>query len=217
MSQPRARKPEEKTERRAVILAAAQELSRKTSFADFKMSKLAERAGLGKGTLYLYFEAKEHIFLELLEASLYPWMETLAKSAGALTDGSGKKLARMFRKAFEDEPVVDRLLPMLEGVIEHGIDKKAVLAFKQRFLEHAAPLAAAIEQALPEAPRGCGMGVLTQIRAFHTGLRQMADPAPAVAEVLKDHPELRPLHADFGPALESALARLFRGLKREGK
>jgi AcrR family transcriptional regulator len=63
----RADGPEEKDERRQLILrAAAEELSLVTSVDDFTINALARRIGLAKGTIYLYFKSKGAILMELL-------------------------------------------------------------------------------------------------------------------------------------------------------
>jgi AcrR family transcriptional regulator len=49
-------------ERLLQIVEAAEGLWRKTSYADFSMSGLAEASGSAKGTLYLYFATKESRF-----------------------------------------------------------------------------------------------------------------------------------------------------------
>ena len=55
MLRQRARKAEHKEERRGAIMAAAHEMYRDTPFAQITMAAVAERAGISKGTVYLYF------------------------------------------------------------------------------------------------------------------------------------------------------------------
>src|SRR5258708_3066975 len=63
----RADYPEQKDERRQLILPApGKELGLVGSSADFTVNALAERAGLAKGTVYLYFKSKNAILIELL-------------------------------------------------------------------------------------------------------------------------------------------------------
>ncbi len=65
----RARSEDQKAERQAVILSAARDMIDETGFDGVTMSALAKRAGLAKGTLYLYVRSKEELFLLLfLEA-----------------------------------------------------------------------------------------------------------------------------------------------------
>lgn len=53
----------DKTEKRSAILLAAMEVIAARGFDQTKMSDIAERAGIGKGTIYEYFRSKEAIFV----------------------------------------------------------------------------------------------------------------------------------------------------------
>lgn len=52
--------------RRACILKAARHVFARQSYADTVVEDIANEAGIGKGTLYLYFKSKEDIFLAAL-------------------------------------------------------------------------------------------------------------------------------------------------------
>jgi AcrR family transcriptional regulator len=218
MGQLRARLPDEKLGKREHILETATELWQETSFADFKMLSLAERAGVAKGTLYLYFSTKEQLFVNLLQERLFAWMRTLAGRLDELDDASPRTVARVIREEFEGDPPLDRLLPILESSLEHGIGKDLALAFKRRLLVEMNNLASALEAALPELHKGEGVQAILIIRALHTGFRQMADVSPIVRAVVDSHADLAPLKVDFARDFENALAHALRGLlKKKGK
>ena len=73
----RARSPEEKGQRRDDILRAAEQLWTRTPHADLSMNQVAREAGLAKGTLYLYFDTREELFLALLTEHLRAWVGEL--------------------------------------------------------------------------------------------------------------------------------------------
>ena len=52
-------------QRRAEILAAALHLFSSKGFYDTTMEEVAREAGVAKGTIYLYFQSKEHLLLAL--------------------------------------------------------------------------------------------------------------------------------------------------------
>jgi AcrR family transcriptional regulator len=56
-------KPSE--QRRKEICAAALELFSSKGFHETTMEEVANAAGVAKGTIYLYFESKEHLLLAL--------------------------------------------------------------------------------------------------------------------------------------------------------
>ena len=74
----RARGAADKAARRLAILAAAGDLFEEAHGELPSVEQVARRAGLAKGTVYLYFGAKEEMFLALLSAELRDWFESLS-------------------------------------------------------------------------------------------------------------------------------------------
>ncbi len=73
-----------KEERRRAILDAAVRLFAEKGYHDTKMDEVAERAGLSKGALYLYYRSKEDLFCELIEEK----MDRMAPVLRAAVDSS---------------------------------------------------------------------------------------------------------------------------------
>jgi len=68
---PRAR-AERQAQRREAILAAALDEFSARGFAATRLDDVAKRAGVAKGTIYLYFRDKESLFQELVRSMLSP-------------------------------------------------------------------------------------------------------------------------------------------------
>ena len=83
VSERRATNPSAKEARSQQILAATAELLERWSYADITMDRIAERAGVAKGTLYLYFRTKEALFLSLYEDRLGAWYAELQALGGS--------------------------------------------------------------------------------------------------------------------------------------
>ncbi len=86
--QPRwARRKEARPEE---IIAAALDLFVERGFAATRLDDVAARAGVSKGTLYLYFENKEDLFKAVVRGSLLPVLqhgeELVAKYSGSSAD-----------------------------------------------------------------------------------------------------------------------------------
>ena len=60
----------QKEQRRDVILAAAYDLFMDVGFFDVSMAMIAKRAGVAKGTIYIYFETKEDIVKGIIDSLL---------------------------------------------------------------------------------------------------------------------------------------------------
>ena len=66
-------------ERRAAILAASLEEFTARGFEGARLDDVARRAGVAKGTIYLYFADKETLFQELVRSMVHPVLGTLEK------------------------------------------------------------------------------------------------------------------------------------------
>jgi AcrR family transcriptional regulator len=66
------RRPEARSEE---ILSAAIEVFGDVGFAKAKLDDIARKAGVSKGTLYLYFDSKEELFRRLVQERIVPCFE----------------------------------------------------------------------------------------------------------------------------------------------
>ncbi len=66
-----------KPARREAILAAALDEFASRGFAETRLEDVAKRAGVAKGTIYLYFRDKESLFQELIRTMLTPVVGTV--------------------------------------------------------------------------------------------------------------------------------------------
>ena len=73
---PDARLAKAAARREAILDAALDEFSAR-GFAAARLDDVATRAGVAKGTIYLYFEDKESLFQELIRAKMGPVVGTL--------------------------------------------------------------------------------------------------------------------------------------------
>src|SRR4051794_10701515 len=74
-----------KEARPAEILAAALDCFAERGFAATRVEDVAARAGVTKGTVYLYFQTKEDLFKALVRQQLLPNIERLEAVAAADT------------------------------------------------------------------------------------------------------------------------------------
>src|SRR5205085_483821 len=68
--------------RRAAILAAALEEFTARGYEGARLDDVAKRAGVAKGTIYLYFADKEALFQELVRSMVHPVLGMLEKMRG---------------------------------------------------------------------------------------------------------------------------------------
>jgi len=85
-------------EKRDAILAAALEEFAASGFAATRLDDVARRAGVAKGTIYLYFRDKESLFQELVRTSLSPMVGSIetAEIANLPARAIAEAIADMF-------------------------------------------------------------------------------------------------------------------------
>ena len=71
------------TDKREAILAAALDEFSSRGFAATRLDDVAKRAGVAKGTIYLYFRDKESLFQELIRAMLAPLVAIIERMGAA--------------------------------------------------------------------------------------------------------------------------------------
>jgi AcrR family transcriptional regulator len=147
-SEPRWRRlPEERPRQ---ILEAALEVFGERGLAQARLEDIAKRAGLSKGTIYLYFPNKEALFREVVQSTLIERIERAEHEMSARSDSAGDQLAEYMREwwrflhsggyatlhrlvigelhAFPDlaefyaREVIQRAHRLLAGIVRRGID-----------------------------------------------------------------------------------------------
>lgn len=74
------------------ILKAALDVFVSHGYEATRLEDVAERAGVSKGTIYLYFESKEELFAEVVRQAILPHFETI--EALAVQGGSAEAILR---------------------------------------------------------------------------------------------------------------------------
>jgi AcrR family transcriptional regulator len=147
----RARSLEQKALRRRAVLQVAETYLIEVGYEAFSMSKLAKKIGLAKGTLYLYFQTREELFLTLYDQSLIRWSQTFIDE---LSDSMTSKAysQKLFSTASADGTFLP-LLIRLEHMIEHNVAIPRLISSKQVFINQVKTLAkvTAISLRLSEA------------------------------------------------------------------
>lgn len=82
--------------RPAELTAAALDLFVEHGYAATRLDDVASRAGVSKGTLYLYFESKAALFKAVVEEGIVPVLAAAEQSIGAYHGSSASLLRRLF-------------------------------------------------------------------------------------------------------------------------
>lgn len=224
----RARKPEQKEERRAHLLSTARALVEGTGGVDgLGLNELARQAGMTKSNVYRYFESREAVLLALLEAEYQAWLGDLRgslpkpRAAGTRQRASAHErrgapgpaspsidlLARTLARSLVSRPVLVVLTSALPTVLEKNLSEEAIVAFKLRSAAFFDEVALVLE---PYVPVAIGVPLVHDVVAALGGLYPYACPTEAVRRALT-RPELCAMARD----LEADLVRFVRALAND--
>ncbi len=208
----RAVNPDQKEERRQIILDVALQLFQAANYEAVSMVAVAEAAQIAKGTVYLYFKTKEALFLALLTQEFERWFDRVdtelrAKAQPLSIDSFGAFMV----ETLATHPALVRLIAILHVILEQNIDFATALQFKEMLLRRVNQTGPHIESALPFLRPGEGMQLLLRIHALVIGLQHMAEPAPLIRAVLTE-PHLALFRVDFHSEFFRFLQTLLTGL-----
>ena len=137
----------EKSEKKCKIMAAARVAFEHLSFHDISMSFLADRTGLAKGTIYLYFETKESVFLAVLAHELKNWfmalhqnLETDVVAVEKSSQNDAEKLVSAFKVATRKNLKMVELFAFLKPVLDEKISSPEMSQFKSQVQKHMSDL-----------------------------------------------------------------------------
>ena len=215
--QRRARLSHEKEGRRQDILASAFNLFETKAYNDLTLAGIAEGCGLAKGTIYIYFNTKEEIFLELVESRLLGWFEALDE--GLRPAGGGlflepiapAALTRLILDSLEAQPQLARLLGILHTVLEPNVERLVALRFREFLADRCLRTGRLLEQRMLFLEEGQGAELLLRVHALILGCWQLSDPPPPVRALLQS-PGLQIFDVPFRPRFESTFRALLEGM-----
>ncbi|MFZ0118856.1 MAG: TetR family transcriptional regulator, partial [Pseudonocardiaceae bacterium] len=156
MSFKRAHSEEQRTERRRMILDTAAAMLTEMPVAQVSLNELSRRVGLAKSNVLRYFESREAVLLELLDAASREWLEllgdtlTAAVDTGAAASECGDQLAATLAASLAARPVLCDLISTQAAVLEHNVSPQVAARYKRAAIANVGVLARLIRQHLSE-------------------------------------------------------------------
>ncbi len=86
--------------RKEDIMKASANLFSQKTYHDVTMDQIAEEVGVAKGTIYLYFDSKENLYLEILEHT-HQTIESILEEEIAKNHPAPEKLKNILRLIFQ--------------------------------------------------------------------------------------------------------------------
>lgn len=181
----RARSVEDKQARRAAIVQAARLCFQEADYDALTMAEIAGRAGVAKGTLFLYFPSKEALFLEVLDELLHQWLAQLHDAvAQDERPWPSARLAGILTETLEQRPLLARLLPVGSHVLEQHVAQDRAALFRHRLMRRFFGTGSLIEQRLGLNRPGDGVQLLQFSYALIVGMRGRTEELRTALTVL---------------------------------
>jgi AcrR family transcriptional regulator len=215
----RARRPEQKQQRRDDILAAARELAVTDGVRAVSLAGIAARAGIDKSALLRYFETREQIFLELTAREWPGWVQALhdgldpARPGPADAAGPTVRLvADVVARSFGDRPLFCDLLAHTPLNLERNVSADGVRGYKLISLAAVGEAADVVGRVLPDLTEQECLEFIAALASLAGNLWQIANPAPALAALFASDPDLAHACVDLVPRLRRMGEILLAGL-----
>jgi AcrR family transcriptional regulator len=205
----RARRPEQKQQRRDAILTAARQLAVESGVDNVTLGSVASVVGLAKSNVIRYFGTREEIYLVLAGDCWREWRNAVL---GRLDNGDD--VVDVLAETLHERPLFCDLLSHATTSLERNVSVEAAGAYKQTMVEVITALGIAVAEARPALTDSAGFELVTAGVGFAGVLYPADHPDPTLAEVYARNPELAAARPSFLPTLRRLLAALAVGLPR---
>jgi AcrR family transcriptional regulator len=211
----RARRPEQRAERRRAILATAATMLTEMPVADVSLNELSRRVGLAKSNVLNYFDSREAVLLELSSSELSAWVQDLATAlpdtSRGPVDERADRLVAAIVGTLTKRPVLCDLISTQAAVLERNITTETALSFKRAAKVSYEQMIAAVVGVLPElGPEGAGR-FIAAASLLAGAIWTHSHPVPAILAAYETDPALSAIRMEFEPALTDALRALLYG------
>lgn len=200
----------EKAARRDTLLNAAKTLFLEQQPSLPSVQAIASRAGLAKGTVYLYFSSKEEIFISLLGHMYEDLLEQMNEVAEKASDPV-EEMVESIVAYTQENPHFLPLASMASTVLEQNISDQHLMAFKAMLFSGTIRLGQSISQTVggQTDAEACAV-LLVHTHAHMLGLWQMQQMPPRIREALSRN-NMGLLAPEFNQALRTGLKALWGG------
>jgi AcrR family transcriptional regulator len=210
----RARSTKQKGERREAIVAATLKLFETKTFQQIGVADVARRAGIAKGTFFLYFSTKEELFFHISREEFRRWLDDMDATFGEKKNLSKSELLTILMDVLKRHYLLAKLIALQHSILEHNVDYGDVAEHKRMMIERIIRTGGILERCSPSIPPGRGFRLLMWMSAMVIGLFQLSEPAPVLKRVYSKEPGTDKFRIDFGKEYFEMLGTILDGLKK---
>jgi AcrR family transcriptional regulator len=211
----RARSDEQREQRRRVIFDTAAAMLAEMPVADITLNELSRRVGLAKSNVLRYFESREAVLLELLNAELHAWivdMDFSGISSRASHSARAKALADVIAASLVERPVLCDLVGAQAAVLERNVSSAVVLKYKRTTADSVLLLSSKLASRLPELAAEELYHLIAVTLLMTSAAWPHSQPSEAVQAAYAEDPAIASHQLSFGDFLRETLALTLTGL-----
>ena len=189
------------------ILEAALSVFAERGFSASRMELIAARAGVSKGTIYLYFDSKEAVFRALVHEMLGTQLARFADFARGSSGPVGPVIADILRGIGEFIAASNRVVLPKIVIAEAGNFPEVARIYREEVIENGLGLFAGLLK------KGMASGEFRTLPIPHA-VRLCIAPVLLAAIWRTTFAQLDSEPYDYAGLIETHIATLLRGLKR---
>lgn len=186
----RAISDEQKEQRRDDIVNAAKTLFDERTFESIKITDIARKAEVAKGTIFIYFKTKEQLFLELAMKEFESWFNEMNAFLKEYTNGLQRdnpidELTDFIRYSIKNRLTLLRLISILHTVLEKNIDLENAIRFKKFLYENILNTGDLLERHMIFLKPGQGPELILSMYTFIVGSQNISELSPTIKEAIE--------------------------------
>ncbi|MEV6033904.1 TetR family transcriptional regulator [Nonomuraea sp. NPDC052116] len=211
----RARNEEQRTERRRQILKTAAAMLAEMPVAKLSLNELSRRVGLAKVNVLRYFDSREAVLLQLLDAEVQDWIAELERSfqPGEGTPRErGDRLAGMLAESMAQRPVLCDLISAQAAVLEHNISTEVAIRHKYAAKHSMQALVQLVLRHVPELGAHGAPRVVEVTLLMSTAAWPCDRPSEAMLAAYASDPALAAMRLDFTEVMRRTAEVTISGL-----
>lgn len=214
----RARSEEQREARRQAILGAAAAMLAEMPVAEVTLNELSRRAGLAKSNVLRYFESREAVLLELLDAAWQDWLTDLERQ---LADREAEKssvrertslLSGVLATSLAARPVLSDLLSAQSAVLERNVSPAVAATCKRAAVASVTALGTQARCCVPELGEGGAFRFAGAVVMTAGALWSSCQPSAAMLAAYEADPGLAAMRLDFTATMRELAEVLITGL-----
>ncbi|MEV4630006.1 TetR family transcriptional regulator [Micromonospora sp. NPDC049523] len=214
----RARRPEQVKLRRNTILDTAAAMLAERPVVEISLRELSDRVGLAKSNVLRYFDSREAIFLEVLDATWTTWLDTVETELRVPVEPENPapyqreiRVATVIAESLSKQPLLCELVSTMAGTLERNISLGFARTSKRRASANTDRLADLVRAQVPQLSRPAAAHFAATAFVIVAGLWPHVAPTEAVAAVTAEL-GAPPAEVAFPDDLREALVNQLVGL-----